>query len=103
MSIKKVLLVGSFSDDPKIYTYASSFYKAFQNLKLGPDLELIVEKFNCKNPKSKLNFWGNILEKYLLNRSLFKTIKTFKPDLIFMLKADNITAKTLMKIKKTQE
>ena len=38
----KILLVSKFSNNPEVYTYASSFYKALQ--KLGYD----VETFNCK-------------------------------------------------------
>lgn len=92
MSTKKVLLVGNFNDNPKIYTYASSFYKAMQNL------GLVVEKFNYKNPKFN-TVLKNIIGSRLINYSLLRTAENFKPDLIFMLKADNITPKILKKIK----
>ncbi|MFH1254482.1 MAG: glycosyltransferase [bacterium] len=93
MSIKKVLLVGNFNDNPKIYTYASSFYKAMQNL------GLMVEKFNYKNPRLNTPIFKNIIGTRLINCSLIKTVQIFKPDLIFMLKADNVSVQTLKNIK----
>ena len=93
MSTKKVLLVGNFNNNPEIYTYASSFYKAMQNLGLA------VEKFNYKNPKFNIPILKNTIGSRLLNYSLLRTVKDFKPDLIFMLKADNISVQTLKNIK----
>ena len=94
MNVKKVLLVGNFSNNPKIYTYASSFFKAMQNL------GLVVEKFNYKNSRFNNPIVKNIFGARLLKYSLLRTVKSFKPDLIFMLKADNIETKTLINIKK---
>ncbi len=99
MNIKKVLLVGNFNNNPKIYTYASSFYKAM-HCNAMQNLGLDVEKFNYKNPQFNTPILKNIIGSRLLNYSLIRTVKDFKPDLIFMLKADNITAKTLNNIKK---
>lgn len=98
MSTKKVLLVGNFNNNPEIYTYASSFYKAMQNL------GFTVEKFNYKNSIFKTSIFnkifGNKIINKLLNYSLLRTVKYFNPDLIFMLKADNISCQTLRNIKK---
>lgn len=92
MSIKKILLVGNFNNNPKIYTYASSFLKAFQKL------DYTVEQFNYKDSKFNIPLIG----KHLLNYSLLKSVEKFKPDLIFVLKADNISHKTLRRIKKNK-
>ena len=99
--IKRILVVGEFNSNPKIYTYATSFYKAFK--KLGYE----TFQFNCK--QNCLKFFGNThyylpgkLQKfnnYLINRFLIKKIKTINPDLIFFLKAENIYSKTIKKIK----
>jgi spore maturation protein CgeB len=93
VNIKKILLVGNFSNNPQIYTYASSFFKAMQNLGFN------VEKFNYKNSRFNNPILKNIFGEQLLNYSLLKSVKTFKPDLIFMIKADNITFQTLKSIK----
>ncbi|MFA6534919.1 MAG: glycosyltransferase [Candidatus Babeliales bacterium] len=98
MNVKKILLVGNFNNNPKIYTYASSFYKAM-HCNAMQNLGLTVEKFNYKNSKFNTPILKNIIGVRLINYSLLRTVKTFKPDLIFMLKADNITAKTLNNIK----
>lgn len=90
MTIKKILLVGNFENKPKVYTYATSFYKALNNLNYS------VECFNYKNSRFNIPFIG----KYLLDFYLIKLIKKCNPDLIFMIKAEKVSHKTLKKIKK---
>lgn len=62
------------------------------------NLGLIVEKFNYKNSRFNRPIFG----KYLLNYLLLRTVKSFEPDLIFMLKAENISPQTLNKIKRNR-
>lgn len=84
--IKKVLVVGFFHSDPKVYTYSHSFYKSFK--KLGYKTCF----FNCKKTKS-------FFDSYSLNSSLLKAVAQFNPDLIFFVKSNNIFYKTIRKIK----
>lgn len=86
MKIKKILLVGSFSNNHK-YFYSNSFYNKL--VKLG----YVVEKFNYR----KKYFY--IFNNYLVNLFLIKVTKQFKPDLIFLIKAENIYSKTIKILK----
>src|SRR3990170_4493091 len=99
--IKKILLVSKFSHDPQVYTYASSFGRSFELLGYH------VEIFNCK--KNFLRLAGKNhdtlhpmlkrINNRLINYKLIQTIKAFMPDLIFFVKAENITYKTMRTIK----
>lgn len=91
-TLSKILLVGAFPDNPAIYTYALSFNTALQ--KLGYH----VDSFNYRNkifpgPFARFN---NIA----INKALIKKVAATKPDLIFLVKAENITTETLAFIKK---
>ncbi|MBU4387309.1 glycosyltransferase [Candidatus Dependentiae bacterium] len=88
MKIKKILLVGFFSNNNK-YRYADSFCNKF--IKLGYE----VKKFDYR----KRYFFINFLNNHIINFLLLKTIKKFNPDLIFFIKAENIYTKTLKKLK----
>jgi spore maturation protein CgeB len=88
MKKNNILLVGAFSPNPSIYTYASSFYNALQQL--GYNVTPYNYRYN-------LFSWNN----YLNNQYLITTVQKAKPDLIFLIKAETITAKTLDYIKKT--
>jgi hypothetical protein len=91
--MKKILVVGYFSDNPNVYTYARTFYNKLTELKF------ITKKFNyCLSivPVNKLN---NLLINFFL---ILKVIK-FKPNIIFFIKAENIYSKTLKFIKKYSE
>ena len=93
---KTILLVGAVSSNPAQYTYAPSFARALQ--KLGNTVVL----FN--NKKKLLPFSINRLTRlnnYLINKQLLSTVKKLKPQIIFLLKADNIFSSTLRAIKKT--
>lgn len=90
--LSKILLVGAFSDNPAIYTYALSFNTALQ--KLGYQ----VDTFNYRNkifPGPLARF-----DHMAINKALIKKVTAAKPDLIFMVKAESITAATLAFIKK---
>lgn len=79
---KKILLVGHFSDSPNIYTYATSFYRIL--LKLGYDVKIF--DYRKKMP-------------FLLNFSLKRVHKNFDPDLIFFVKAEKISWRTIRFLK----
>lgn len=91
-NLKKILLVGSFSQDPSIYTYAHSFQRALQGL------EFDVQTFNTHTKPSRLNWLKNFSLNHL-NARLLKTVRKTKPDLVFLLKAQHITPQALEKIK----
>jgi spore maturation protein CgeB len=89
--ITKTLLVGATSQDPSIYTYASSFYSTLQ--KLGYSVELF-------NYRTQTYSWLPAKAKqWLINQQLIQYAKRFQPDLVFLLKAENIQASTLSTIK----
>ncbi len=89
MQFKKILLVGNISRNPEIYTYATSFYKTLK--KLGHS----VECFNYKNSQ----FSMPVLGKSLLNLCFLRVVKNYEPNLIFIIKGEKISYKTLKKIK----
>ena len=88
-NIKKILLVGYFSKDPNIYTYATSFYNSF--VKLGYDVKL----FNYREKYFK----NSKINNYLVNNYLHKKVKIFKPDLVFFIKSEDISSRTIKGIK----
>jgi len=90
--IKKILIVGYFSKNPEIYTYATSFYNILS--KLNYDVEKFDYRKNYTQNISMLN-----INAYLINIFLIKKVKKFKPDLIFFIKAESIFAKTIKYIK----
>lgn len=91
-TISKILLVGAFSDNPAVYTYASSFNTALQ--KLGYH----VTSFNYRN---KIVPWPLAIFNHIaINKALIKKATAIKPDLVFLVKAENITAATVTFIKK---
>ena len=85
--IKKILVVGKFSVDPDIYTYADSFYKTFK------ELGYCVKTFD--NKKKFLFFSNN----FFINIALLIKVLKFKPDLIFLVKSENIFFKTIRILK----
>ena len=92
--IKKILLVGAFSSDPAVYTYATSFYKAFK--KLGYE----VEKFNPRKLFTSKRFIRfKKTNDFLCNVFLYRKVVQFQPDLIFFIKSENIFPATLRRIK----
>lgn len=99
--IKRILVVGEFNSNPKVYTYATSFYNSFK--KLGHETFQFNCKQNCLKVLGQTHYHlPGVLQKinnYLINYLLIKKVKTIIPDLIFFLKAENIYSKTIQKIK----
>lgn len=89
MKLNKILLVGAFATSPSVYTYTDSFYNAL--LSLGYH----VEKFNNRARFFPLEY----LNQKICNRTLIKKVAAYKPDLVFLLKAENIFASTIQIIK----
>lgn len=90
MIIKKVLLVGAF--DNKNYCYANSFYNKFVELNYD------TEKFNYRKNYLFLKYL-KFLNNKIINFLLIKKVNKFKPDLVFLLKAENISVNSIKKIK----
>ena len=90
--MKKVLLVGHFGTNPDIYTYAQSFYKTLNHLGYS------TIKFEYRQKLVPIK----VINNFLINKKLIFLTKKLKPDIIFCIKAEIITSKTINKIKKTQ-
>jgi len=87
---KKILLVGSFSSNPNIYMYTDSFFSSLG--KLG----FTVEKFNYRKQLFPIAY----INKKLVNYALAQTVKRSKPDIVFVIKGETLTPKTLRALKK---
>lgn len=95
----KVLVVGAFSNDPAIYTYATSFYKTFQHL--GFDTNYV----NYRKPILLTTIPGinRITAAWAArsaNNQIIASVKEHRPWLVFILKGESITPETLREIKK---
>lgn len=98
---RNVLVVGEFSHDPSVYTYASSFVRAFKSLGYA------VQQLNTKSsylPGISKNYYSmNRFERYasvyMMNKALEKFVKNNDFDLIFFLKPDVIKPATLKNIR----
>lgn len=84
---KKLLLVGYFPEDSSVYAYAQSFIAPFK--KLGFDVQI----FNYRKK------YCSILNNQLINHNLIRTAQLLRPDVIFFLKAETITASTIKTLK----
>jgi spore maturation protein CgeB len=101
MKINKILLVGEQDINPSIYTYITSFKNALLSL------EYDVYLYNSK--KSHIPFLNTMLYKLpnflkkisnkICNKTLIKYSKKIQPDLIFLLKAENIESNTISLLK----
>ena len=80
--------MGHFGEDPKIYTYATSFYTTLQKLGLG------VHKFEYRK-KYFLGFSG-FLNTFLMNWALKNEAKIVGADCVLVIKGENILPKTLL-------
>jgi len=100
-NIKKILLIGAFSQSPDHYTYATSFVAPLT--KLG----FIVYPFNYRrsfvpcisSQKALQSRLLASLNKKLCNKALLATALHYKPDLIFIIKGEEIKSSTLAAIK----
>jgi spore maturation protein CgeB len=84
----KILLVGAFSSDPSIYTYATSFQRTL--ISLGHN----VITYNTR-PTGIIRFAPKSYNDY----TLVRMAQAFHPELLFLIKAENVTAQTLRLIK----
>lgn len=92
----KLLLVGYFSQDPSIYTYATSFIHPLQ--KLGFEVKTFNYRTNFfLSGKFRLH---TIINQCIINQQLLNAALKFKPDVMFCIKAETIQPKTLLAIKK---
>lgn len=90
-SINKILLVGAISDDPSMYTYASSFNSTLKYL------GYTVELYNYRN--HSYSWLPKRAKEWAINQQLSNHENEFKPDLLFLLKAETIRESTLRTIK----
>lgn len=93
--MQTVMTIGMFSINDAQYTYASSFARTFCTLNFR------VITFNNRHQffswiPARLTSW---LNNYLINQSLLKQVQKYKPNLLFLIKAENIFPSTLKKIK----
>lgn len=93
-STSRILLVGAFSSNPAIYTYASSFFTTLKKL------DHTVESFNYR--KKHIPYFSKI-NSLITNKKLLKKVLDYKPELVFFIKAENIFATTIQEIKKISQ
>lgn len=89
--IKKILLIGHFSKNPKVYTYASSFASTLQELGYTVKKEEYRKTF--LNPSNKV---ARSLALKICNSALKFSATTFKPDVVFIIKGETISPKTII-------
>jgi len=90
--IQKILLVGKFAADSSIYTYTASFNRVLQQL------GYTVVTFNYA--RHFFQGYCSKLNDFITNYLLARKIQYFKPDLIFLLKAETIWSSTIQKCKR---
>lgn len=91
--MQKIVLAGMLSNTQ--YTYASSFVQTLQELCYEVIQFNTRPKINLPIPKKVTTY----LRDYLVNKNLIKMISKHKPDILFLIKAENIFASTLQLIK----
>ncbi len=100
---KNILLISKFSTNKQQYTYASSFQSLLKQLGYS------VESFNCKQnllPLSiknhdQLAWYLKPINNFFINKKLKKLVRNSSYDLIFFIKAENISHKTTRYLKQT--
>ena len=93
----RILVIGAFSPDPTIYTYATSFYQALQKLSSQP-----VTLFNYRQsylPKILPYRLRKPLNQYIMNCKLLAQAQELQPELIFIIKGELLFPWTLQKLK----
>jgi spore maturation protein CgeB len=98
MAIKKILLVSEYSEG----ALAWNCYHALTRL------GYTVTTFSCTQRTtsshaagSRIGYVTNYINDFFINKKFLAAVKETKPDLIFLLKAHNLTAKTLRAAKTT--
>jgi spore maturation protein CgeB len=84
----KILLVGAFSENPSIYTYATSFQHAL--VTLGHNVII-----HNTRPIGLIRFASHSYH----DHRLITIAQKFNPELLFLIKAENITTQTLQIIR----
>ncbi|MBM3893529.1 glycosyltransferase [Candidatus Dependentiae bacterium] len=97
---KKILVVGKFSADPTIYTYATSFYKTFQQL----NYDTTYVDCSPTSPLQQTPLINNIARPLAIaraNKSVLHAVYAHSPSLVFILKGQHLTPRTIQAIKAT--
>lgn len=98
---RSVLVVGHFSDRPELYTYATSFAHEFERCGLTVmRFDTVVKRNSLAVVMQRVNPRFKVLQDYAMNKQLVMFVEAHKPDLIFLLKAENVWSSTLKKLKK---
>lgn len=98
---RKVLIVGQFPENDRVYCYERAFENAFKKLNYA------VETFNTRcsyipgvsKVFYQMNRFEKILSRYLMNRALKSTIERNAFDFVFFIKPDTVFPSTLFLIK----
>lgn len=88
--MKKLLLIGECNSNPAIYTYATSFEKSFKALG--------YEVISFNNKKKYLLFafkYASLINNFVMNFLLQRKLASCKPDVVFILKGENLSVKTI--------
>ncbi len=94
--MKKILLVSEFSNKETQYFYADSFFKFISRNK-----KYHITKFNTNKPNWLRNFHAkiasilNIFFEFYLSGLLIIEVEKIKPDVIFLLKAEQINFRAI--------
>ena len=102
ISKKKILLIGERSLSPSGYAYADSFYDILcdqGHVVESFDPTLVNDVFG-RLRRTDLSYFERIAFDYWINKKLIKAALTFRPDVCFVLKGDNLHPKTIVQIKK---
>jgi spore maturation protein CgeB len=99
--VRKVLVVGEFKPSQSSYTYTRSFVRAFESLglevsQLNLRRSLVAPWCATSHQLPSILKW---LNDRFINRKLRRVAASIKPDLIFVLKGENLTPRTLRVIK----
>ena len=99
----KILVVSHFSTNPEIYTYASSFVGALRTL--GHDVATFNTKAVCLPGLTSVAYHKlpsilRLINNRICNEQLIAAVEQLQPDILFFIKAESITPKTLTDIKK---
>ena len=93
-----ILFVGAFNNDPSIYTYAQSFVSALESM----GHTVIPFNYRTTFVPGTLLFGsiGTHLNQQICNQKLIQAVHKHHPTILFLLKAEHVTAATLTTIKK---
>ena len=94
--VKKILLVSEYSP-------GALAWNCLHTLKqLGYEVAQFSCAYRANNSHRSLSKWGHITRSarnFLINKLFLRTVQREQPDIIFLIKADNLTAKTLKQAK----